>query len=461
MGSLSIFKKTRSQRKLFVLSLDGVPCSFLEILTREAVLPNRARLLTAGGVRRMAATQPAVSSVAWSTYMTGQNPGKHGIFGFVDRTPGSYEMFVPTSRNMVSSTLWEVLSRAGKRVVVVNVPLTYPPRPVNGVLVSSFLCPSLDKVAYPREVSELLKGMGYRIDIDSRLGHTSREEFVRDLDLTLEKRFEAAFALMCQKSWDFSQLHVLETDRMNHVLWEDYEQGASPEREAFLDFYRRLDSRIGDLLGRLPPATDLVLLSDHGFCLLEKEVYLNRFLEERGWLEFEHRPARNLGDIGPGARAYSLAPGRVFLHLRGREPKGMIQGREEYRTLREGLAADLLGLRDPESGRQVIAQVLRGEEISHNPAWGEFPISLSGRFLAPCDLLAVAHDGYDLKGNLSREAVFGRASLAGMHTGHGAFIFIRGRNIRVAAPNLRDLFPTILEMAGVSHEEDIDGECLL
>ena len=106
-----------------VIGLDGTPYSLMTRLVNEGRMPNFARILAQGSMCPMASVHPTVSSVAWATFMTGVNPGKHGIFGFVDRRPGSYKTYIPTARNLRSETLWEILSRQGKRVVVINVPV--------------------------------------------------------------------------------------------------------------------------------------------------------------------------------------------------------------------------------------------------------------------------------------------------------------------------------------------------
>jgi len=110
-------------KRLLVIGLDGVPFSFLNGLLAQGKLPHWAELVESGSFKRMNSVHPCVSSVAWATYMTGKNPGKHRIYGFVDRFPESMDVFIPTSRDMTGNTLWEILSQAGKRVVVINVPL--------------------------------------------------------------------------------------------------------------------------------------------------------------------------------------------------------------------------------------------------------------------------------------------------------------------------------------------------
>jgi predicted AlkP superfamily phosphohydrolase/phosphomutase len=454
-------RKVTPSGKVFVLSLDGVSHAFLRRHCDDGLLPSLSKIMAQGDLREMETVRPAVSLVAWASYMTGKNPGRHGVYGFVDRRPGTAELFVPNGKNVAGPALWEVLSRAGRQVVVINVPPSYPPRPVNGVLVSGLLSPSLDEATYPAGVSRLLKGMNYRIDADLRIGKTDREAFLGDLDVTLRKRFESAALLMKRQEWDFFQLHVMETDRINHLLWGDYEEEGSPYREAFLSFYRTFDDLVGELAARLPPGCDVVILSDHGFGRLKKEVYLNRFLEERDWLEFERRKPLRLSHMVHESKAYSLTPGRIYLNLRGREPQGSVSGKDGYRGYREGLRADLLGLRDPDTGEEVAAEVLRGEEVNGNPAWGPFPVPVSEKVPAPCDLLVVPREGYDLKGALDGPALFARGALSGAHTSGGAFVYLRGRTIAAESPHLLDIYPTILDMMGVETEEELEGRTIL
>ena len=220
---MSLFRRIRPKRppRAVVIGLDGTPFGLIRRLVDEGHMPHFAELVREGYLQTLKSVYPTVSSVAWSTYMTGVNPAEHRIFGFLDRRLGTYETFIPTASHRQAPSLWERLSQVGKRVVVMNVPVTFPPTPVNGILVSGFLSPSLEKGTYPRSLSQQLTAMGYRLDMDVGGGHQSKEHLLQDFRLTFAKRTEAMLGFMDEEPWDFLQCHIMETDRLHHFLWED------------------------------------------------------------------------------------------------------------------------------------------------------------------------------------------------------------------------------------------------
>jgi len=440
-------------KKLFVLGLDGVPHSFITAKTRAGELPNLAALFGQGALRRMDSVQPCISSVAWASFQTGVNPARHGIFGFVDREPNPFKVFIPTGRNVSAQTLWEYLGRVGKKVCVINVPMTYPPKPVNGKLVSCFLCTDLAKGTYPADLAPRLKAMGYKIDADAWLARKGdKQGFLADLNLALEKRFAATFELM-NEPWDFFQLHVMETDRINHFLWRSWDKDVAPWKAAFDDYYRKIDACVGELLAKLPEGCELVVLSDHGFCSVEKEVYLNHWLEAQGYLLLAAAPGKerpeSVADMLPETKAYSLIPGRVFVNLAGREQKGSVAKGAAYEEVCRELAERMVAeVKDPETGRPIVARVIRREEVYRGP-----------HFERAADLIAIPHDGYDLKGNVARPELAVRGDLEGMHTFDDAFFFVRGRDITKGDNQFSVMsgFATCCQLLGVPVPEGIEG----
>lgn len=448
---MGLFRRLKDKgRKVVVIGPDGTPLSLISSLIAKGELPNFARILGDGSVRPMTSGIPAVSSVAWSCFMTGKNPGKHGIYGFLDRVPNSYDTYIPNSKAMHSETLWEILSRHGKRVVVMNVPVTYPPRQVNGILVAGFLAPRLEKATHPAAVGEQLKSMGYRLDVDPWQAREDKDKFLEDLYYTLDKREEAMFHFMETEEWDFFMLQIMETDRLHHFLWEYMEKGDEKYAPAFLELYHKLDGLLGRLYQRLTEDTTLLVMSDHGFCTMKKEVYINHWLQDRGWLSFTKNPPDSLKDIDPDAKAYSMDPGRIFVNLRGREPQGSVDPSREYEALRKELAEALSELREPESGERMIDRVYKREEIYNGQCSPQAP-----------DLVAMPHRGYDLKGSLKKAVLTDKGVINGTHTYDDAMIYIQGQGINKEEVAIVDVMPTILRLMDVPIPEDVDGSVLI
>lgn len=440
-------------RRVVVIGLDGVPHSFATRLVREGRMPNLARIFQAGTVRPLTSTWPFVSSVAWSSFMTGCNPGKHNIYGFVDRRLNTYNVFLPNSETMRAEPIWITLSQAGKRVGVMNVPVTYPPRRVNGLMVSCFLSPSLEKATYPRELAGRLERIGYKIDADAAIARRSKTAFMQELLDVLDHRAQAMLELMDGEPWDFFMSHIMETDRLHHFYWEYMEADDPVWAPAFYAFYERLDAILGQVWERIGEDTTLIILSDHGFCTIRKEVYLNQYLRERGWLQLQPQDGRppTLANIAPSSRAYSLDPGRVFINLEGREPRGSVRPGADYERVREELAAELLDLRDPDDGARMVEHVYRREEIYH----GESAIN------AP-DLVVAPRVGYALKGALNHDRLTQKGDvLIGEHTHDDALLYVSGHDLVTTTLTMQDVAPAIFALMGVAEPEGLDGAMAL
>lgn len=454
---MGLFGKLRGKKKpqrVVFIGLDGTPYTFMQRLIAEGKAPNAARLAQQGSLLRMDSMWPWVSSVAWSTMMTGVNPAKHNIFGFIDRDPATYKQFIPTARNMKAKTLWEVLGEAGKRVIVVNVPVTYPPRQVNGILVSGFLSPTLDKAVYPPSYTPTLKSLGYIVDADPWKARESKDLALQEVNAALDARIRTLFYLFDNETWDYLHLHVMETDRLHHFLWQQMEDGHPTYAPAFYDFYRRIDDMLGQLAAKLDDNTTLMWMADHGFCTIKKEVYVNRWLMDNGWLKLRNTPPdrkKGLDEIDPSSVAYSLDPGRVVIRVRGREKEGAVTPGAEYESLRDEIAAAALELRDPDSGEPFFQAAFKREELYHGP-----------HFEQAADLILAPYDGYDPKGPLYKETLTYKGDeLEGMHTYDDAMLYVGGRTIPATRFSVLKVMPTILDLMGVAPPPNLDGESLL
>ena len=395
--------------------------------------------------------------------MTGCNPGKHGIYGFIDRRPGSYDLAFPHAAHRTAPDLWQILSGAGKRVFGMNVPTSYAPQAVNGIIIGGFLAPSLEKATAPPSVSDYLRSIDYRIDCDPMLGRTDKRALVQDLHRTLEARMEAMFHFLDQEDWDFFHTHIMGSDRINHFLWQKMEDKDSELEPAFFNFYREIDRHVGALLKKLPDNVPLLVFSDHGFCSIKQEVQLSRYLIETGWTVPADNPQHPLCIDPARSRAYCLIPGRIFVNLAGREPEGIVP-LEAYQEVRDALTTDLMALRAPQTGDPVIRTVVPREQMywpeghSSRVDWSPEKVAQAqDTFGRAADLTAIPHDGYDLKLGLQDSVVFKRTELEGMHTYDDAFMMARGIELPEDNLEIMMLARSILQRLQVDAPPDMDG----
>jgi predicted AlkP superfamily phosphohydrolase/phosphomutase len=445
-----MFRKKSAYPRAAVIGLDGVPYRMIRSLAAQGVMPVMAELLKEGYACKMDSSMPPVSSVAWTTFMTGVNPAKHGIFGFMDRRRESYGIYFPNATQVKSPTLWDMLTEAGKTTVAVNIPQTYPARETNGVIIAGFVAIDLEKAVYPRKLVEALKAMDYRIDVDYQNADERKEDFFKDLFHTLRRRRETLLYLLDKVPWDLFIGVFTGTDRLQHYFWDDYENAASPWRQTILDYYRAIDTVIGEMTEKMGSDTALMLLSDHGFAHLEKEVFINTWLKQQGYLQMQNDAPRSFEDIDAAAtKVFALDPGRIYINLKGVMPHGIVSPGLEYEQLVSALTDGLLSLRDEETGRQLLTRVYRKEELYTGPYSQKAP-----------DLVLWGAQGYDIKGAVSKSNLLGKGRFTGMHTPDDAFFYIKGLDPLKVKPHIQDCAPTILRMLGMAVPPDMDGSPL-
>jgi predicted AlkP superfamily phosphohydrolase/phosphomutase len=446
---MGLFDRLRSDEpRVVFLGIDGVPYDLIE--EHPGVFENLHAIAEEGSAGQISSIVPPESSACWPALTTGTNPGKTGVYGFQDREIDSYDTYVPLGTHVKSERLWDSVTDAGREATVLNVPVTVPPSESIQRQISGFLSPSLEEAASSSVDTELLSGMGYRVDVDANLGHDEdKTEFIENAHDTLEGRYNAFCHYIEEDDWDLFFGVFMATDRVNHFLFGDYANDGEYAEE-FLEFYRTLDEYIGELRALLDDETELVIASDHGFTELEYEVHCNRWLEQEGWLSYDAENPDELSDIGAQARAYSLIPGRFFLNLEGREPDGAVP-EDEYESVRDELISDLESLTGPD-GRQVADRIVKGEEVFDGPH----------DTIAP-DVVVVPNDGFDLKAGFGTdEDVFGTGPRNGMHKFGNACLFSTASGLSMADVDLYDIAPTILELLEMESERrDFDGASLV
>ena len=202
---MAIFDRLRGKKnagKAVGLGIDGMPYTLALNYAERGVMPRLAEVLREGSLRQMDTSYPEVSSVAWTSFMTGVNPAKHGIYGFLELKPGTYEYFFPDANFVKSPTLWDIAAKNGKKSVVINVPSTYPAKPVNGMLVAGFGALDIHHATYPKSHVPTLQSMDYRLDVASEKAQHSLDDFVDDVWATLNAREKALFHYYDNEEWD-------------------------------------------------------------------------------------------------------------------------------------------------------------------------------------------------------------------------------------------------------------------
>lgn len=415
--------------KVFVLGIDGAPQTLLSEYMAEGVMPNLKKILSGGySLHQMDASIPDVSSTSWTSFMTGVNPGEHGIYGFMELAPNTYRMTFPNYASIKAPALWDMIGGTSGaksstlaekfkgrvpndlRSIVLNMPETFPAPRLNGVLTAGFVCPDLKKGTYPDSAYEYLRSINYIMDIEASNASDKPDAFFDEALLALNKRAEAFTHFMDKERWDLFIGVVTETDRLHHFFFDAARDKAHKYHERFVFFYSRMDDMIGRVFERFMDATGgqglFMTMSDHGFAPIRKEVYLNRLFVEKGLLTLD--PAREYFEqIGQGSKAFVMDPGRIYINLEGRYPGGAVAASEKNAVANE-IKTLLLDLKDSD-GNAVIKRVFEAAELYSGPEAGRAP-----------DLVAVGNDGFDIKGNIKKPEVFGTSHFRGMHTRHDA-----------------------------------------
>jgi predicted AlkP superfamily phosphohydrolase/phosphomutase len=505
--------------KVLVIGLDGGTLDLIEPWAREGVLPTFKRLLNEGAWAPLRTTIPPITGPAWTAFATGKNPGKHGLFDFIGRRPHSYKLVSFNATHRHGASLWGLLSQSGRKVGALNVPLTYPPEPVNGFLVTGMLTPpDAEDYCYPAAIGDQLRQAvpGYVVQPAGAFDAHGREmELIRVAREMTEMRMEATRYLMQSTDWDFFMVVFMATDIIQHACWHfmdpthaAHDATALPAlRDAIQDCYKQLDSYLGELLNEVDDDTYAMIMSDHGFGPLEKYFHVNTWLWRRGFLRFKSTPfpwakralfqmgvtplnvyrlLRRLRQAGNVAqmvrrrkervrnlldrwflsfedvdwrrtRAYSVGNvGPIFVNLRGREPEGIVGPGQEYEDVLEELTRALYQLRDPVTNQPIIEKVYRREEIYTGPHLDKAP----DLFCMPRNL---RYNAFGLLQFLSHRWLEPTFDRTGGHRMDGVLV-LRGPGVRsgyrLDSANIVDLTPTILALMGVPIPPDMDGQVL-
>ncbi len=304
--------------RLIVFGVDGGTLEIVRPLAAKGLLPNFARVMEQGVVGELGSTFPPMTFPAFTTFMTGKNPGGHGVFDFFERVPGRYGVRFVNANSRRSRTLWRMLSEARRRVAVIGFPVTYPPEPINGMMISGFDAPGIGAKAdrscfYPASFyDELRREVGDYIitpTVDMLRAHEHPGEGIGAILETIERKMRTALYAQARERWDCFAFMLIESDFAGHRYWKYYDPDSPQYRAGAPEELRhglpRVYGAIDHALGRVMAAdlqAGVLIFSDHGFGgASTKAVFLNRFLEQQGMLKFV-ADAGGYGSIGARIR---------------------------------------------------------------------------------------------------------------------------------------------------------------
>jgi predicted AlkP superfamily phosphohydrolase/phosphomutase len=289
--------------RLIVFGVDGGTLEIVRPLAAKGLLPNFARVMEQGVAGELASTFPPMTFPAFTTFMTGKNPGGHGVFDFFERVPGRYGVRFVNANSRRSRTLWRMLSEGGRRVTVIGFPVTYPPEPINGLMISGFDAPGIGAKAdrtcfYPAAFyEELRREVGDYVitpTVDMLRVEQNPGEGIGAILETIERKVRSALYVQARERWDCLAFMLIESDFAGHRYWKYYDpaspqyRAGAPEqlREGLPRVYAAIDQALGRVMAADPEA-GVLIFSDHGFGgASTKAVFLNRFLEQQGMLKF-------------------------------------------------------------------------------------------------------------------------------------------------------------------------------
>lgn len=498
--------------KVFLLGIDGATWKVLDRFMAEGLMPNLDEITRRGTRGILNSTIPYLTPVAWSSMLTGVRPSKHCIFGYnvMENREGMIIGLLANRSKIKSPTVMDIFTQLGKKVVSVNMPMTYPPQPQDGTIISGLMTPSKESTFYyPRDLMAELAGQGidYRIDINiAREVEAGLEErielyladgakrFFEDLHKVTEEREKAVHYLMAQREWDLFQVNFVSMDRIQHYLWnqmwEDDPDSDSGRR--IREHYVYLDTLIGRIHSAVKDQAILIICSDHGFGDYKGNFYPAVWLKQKGYyverdndlspglivkrvlktlglsrriLRFLERSqktvAKKLIYVGTSqvswrkTRAYAYGTSGIRINLKGRDQYGIVEPGKEYEDLRRKITQDLMDITD-EAGRKVMKAVYTAEELYGVADLPEAP-----------DLFFDFHDDhfYTTYDAITENTVFmdsGHTWRQGDHRRDG-IVALAGRGIApglTITADIEDLLPTIMFIEDLPLSDDFDGKII-
>jgi predicted AlkP superfamily phosphohydrolase/phosphomutase len=476
----NLLRRKSRDRKVMVIGLDCAAPELVFDKWRDE-LPTFCKLYAGGLYGELASCIPAITVPAWSSMMSSKDPGTLGIYGFRNRRNYTYDdLYIATGAAVKEPRVWDILGEAGKQVALIGVPQTFPIKPVNGVLISSFLTPSLESgFTYPGELAQKVLSLAPRYEVDVRNFRTPDKDWLlRQLWDMTEMRFEVLNYLQENQPWDYFMWVEMGVDRIHHGMWSFMDHGhrrfepGNKYEDSIKEYYKMIDAQMARMLNKIDDNTMVLVVSDHGGKKMDGGICVNEWLWRNGYLALREDPPEDQFDEN-GKRV--LTPfakvevdwektiawgdggyyGRVFLNVEGREPQGTIK-REDYERVRDELIERLTAIPDPD-GNDIGTVIYKPQEVYHKV-----------RNIAPDLIVYWGNLDWRSVGSFGHGGVYTFENDTGPddanHASNGMFILYDPRypdnNQEIKGRQLMDIAPTILDLMGVPVPGDMQGKRL-
>lgn len=456
-------------KKLFVFGLD---CATPQFLFEEYLpeLPNFKKILDEGTYSNLRSTVPAITVPAWMSMMTSKTPGDLGVYGFRNRVAGSdySDMWIATANKIKHEKAWDYLNQAGLKTGMLGVPQTFPVKPVDGFMISSFLTPGIEsEYTYPAELKqEIADQVGeYVFDYANRSTEPPEKVLEAIYSMTA-KRFKLIKHFIKNKQWDFLMMVEMGVDRIHHYMWSYVDQahpkfqGADNKfKNCIKEYYKYLDEELGEVMKILPSDAGVMVVSDHGAKAMQGMFLINEWLIKEGYLVLKKYPDEvtklekcEIDWSKTKAWAWGGFYSRVFLNVKGRESQGIVEDFEKERKI---LIDKLTAVKD-DQGNDLKNLIATPQELYDDPQ-GDYP-----------DILAFFGDlAWRPGGTIGHNKIYIHENDTGpddgVHDWNGVYALWQPDKKGCGQQDensILDVAPTILDYFGVSIPKDFKGKII-
>lgn len=493
-------------KKLIIIGLDGGTFNIIDPLIKKGKLPFIDSLMKEGSHGILKSTIPPITAPAWTSFMTGKNPANHGLFDFERINPKTGKSELTYSNNCYSATLWNYLNEAGKKVILVNVPMTYPPKAIDGIVISGFPVPDNVNYVYPPHMYDYIQKLGYCTDW-TKMVSKKKNIFISKVKVMkeIEKiRIKVFSELLSKHEWDVAMVVISGTDHISHREWQ------KGNRSTVENYYEYIDSLLSDFANKpLFRECSFVIVSDHGFTATDKMFYLNGWLHKEGYLFYKEEinksydklieslhkkrtevksakilakmgltrnsliylakrtgliklekflpkslidilPSRDIMPLWEETRAYlkSVASKGININLQGREEYGAVS-KGHYETLRSEIIEKLRALKY--NNEHILEIVEKREDVYKGLFIEEAP-----------DITIWPGKGFNIRQGMGKKHYIEKMNDA-RHDMNGIVIF-KGDFIKqdyTCNLNIEDIMPVLLQYSGLACPTDLNGKIVL